>query len=115
MSELLDKCKAYGADVTGAMERFMDDEELYEMCLEQFADDPGFAGLEKAVGEKQYKEAFEHAHALKGVAGNLGLTPLFEAVCELVEPLRAEDYSNIDAEYARIEEERERLNKLIGR
>ncbi len=33
--------------------------------------------------------AFEAAHTLKGVAGNLGLTPLYEAVCAIVEPLRS--------------------------
>ena len=32
--------------------------------------------------------AFEAAHTLKGVTGNMGLTPLYDAVCTIVEPLR---------------------------
>lgn len=88
MEALLKKLQEYGADTKGAMERFLDDTELYEMCLVTFMKDEGFAGLEKALAEKAYDKAFDHAHTLKGVAGNLGLTPLFQAISDIVEPLR---------------------------
>ena len=43
--------------------------------------------------------AFEAAHTLKGVTGNMGLTPLYDAVCTIVEPLRTgedrEDYTKM--------------------
>lgn len=113
MSELLDRCREYGADVEGTMERLMDDEELFEMCMMQFSQDEGFAGLKGAIESKDYKAAFEYAHALKGVAGNLGLTPLFNAISEMVEALRIDDYSHVEDQYAQIVKEQERVNQLI--
>lgn len=113
MSGVLDKCRAYGADVDGTMDRLLNDEELFESCLRSFSKDEGFAGLKCAIEEKDYKAAFEHAHALKGVAGNLGLTPLFQAISELVEALRQDDYSNVDAQYAKIAAEQDKMNALL--
>lgn len=119
MSELLDKCRAYGADVDGTMERLLNDEELFEICLQSFTEDAGFAGLKSAVEAKDYKAAFEHAHALKDVAGNLGLTPLFQAISGLVEALRVDDVSKVDdafvkTQYAKIVEEQEKMNALLA-
>ena len=39
--------------------------------------------------EKNVEEAFRAAHTLKGVAQNLGFTPLYEATATLTEVLRA--------------------------
>ncbi len=96
MSALIDDLKAYGADTEGAMERLVDDEELYMTCLVSFKDDPCFPALDQAFSSKDYKVAFEQAHALKGVAGNLGLTPLYTSICNLVEALRASEFTQID-------------------
>ena len=43
---------------------------------------------------------FMAAHTLKGIAGNLGFTALYEAVCVLVEFLRAGDLDGARASYA---------------
>ena len=45
--------------------------------------------LENAVKAKDWKDAFIAAHALKGLAGNLGFVPLYHASGELVVLLRA--------------------------
>ena len=112
MSELLDRCRKYGADVEGTMERFIDDEELYECCLKEFSEDKGFKELESAL-KKEYQEAFECAHALKGVAGNLGLTPLFGAVSELVESLRASEYSDVKEQHFKVSKEWEHMKEML--
>ena len=80
MSILLEKLENYGADVNGAMSRFLKDEELYAVCLSAFESDEGFAELGEALKNQDYQQAFDAAHTIKGVAGNLGLTPLFEAI-----------------------------------
>lgn len=52
-------------------------------------EDEGFDALSAALEQGDASTAFDRAHALKGVLANLGLTPLFEQVEKIVEPLRA--------------------------
>ncbi|MCR5102824.1 MAG: Hpt domain-containing protein, partial [Butyrivibrio sp.] len=40
---------------------------------------------------KNYDEAFNVAHAIKGVAGNLALTPLFDEISDMTEHLRQKE------------------------
>ena len=99
--EWIAKLDAYGADSAGVRERFMEDMELYESCLYTFAEDPNFPALKQALDAGDYEKAFSAAHALKGVSANLGLTPLYQAVCELVEALRAQHHEDLTAQYER--------------
>lgn len=101
-SVLLDQLSKWGCDVPGAMERFLDDEDLYLSCLDIFAEDENFAKLRQSLDSKNYTDAFDSAHTLKGVSGNLGLSPLYQAVVEIVEPLRSKDYSNLEAQYSKV-------------
>ena len=48
MCEVLEKLRAWGCDLDGALERFLGDEELYKSCLPMVAEDEAFDGL-KAV------------------------------------------------------------------
>lgn len=114
MGTLIEEIRAYGADVDGALERFLDDEDLYEKCLLTFVDDESFAGLKEALDGKDYEQAFNCAHTLKGVAANLGLTPLYEAIVGIVEPLRGKDYSNLDSQYAVVAEAYEVFKNLMA-
>ena len=50
---------------------------------------PSFSQLQSTLEEKNVEEAFRAAHTLKGVAQNLGFTPLYEATATLTEVLRA--------------------------
>ncbi len=100
MSNYLDILRDYGADIDGVMDRFMDDEELLADCLVEFMGEDQLLKLRAAIESKDYEESFEVAHALKGVSGNLGLTPLFDKVCVLVESLRAKDYGPVENEFS---------------
>ncbi len=63
--------------------------------------------------KKKYDEAFEDAHALKGVAGNLHLTSLYDAISQLVEPLRQKDFNkDYDALYNAVKEKLEAFKKV---
>ncbi|MCR5345283.1 MAG: Hpt domain-containing protein [Lachnospiraceae bacterium] len=99
MSKLLDGMTAYGADIEGVLDRFMDDEELYATCLQEFVETTNITELKNNIESGSYDNAFEIAHALKGVAGNLGLVPLFDSSCVLVESLRHKNYDNLTAEF----------------
>jgi hypothetical protein len=41
---------------------------------------------------------------LKGVTANLGITPMFETLVEIVEPLRAGEDKDLTAEYHKLME-----------
>ena len=52
--------------------------------------------------EKDYRGVFTGAHALKGVAGNLALTPLYELASALTEATRNADGANLDGDIAKL-------------
>ena len=94
----------YGVDMKKTMERFVGDEDLYAECLTKFLSDSSWPLLKNAYEHKEYKEMFEYAHTLKGVTGNLGLTPLYNAVSDMVGALRFEQYEKVDGLYELVEE-----------
>ena len=110
---------AYGGDNSTAMGRFFGNEGMYLRFLDMFFQDESFQQLDNALDAGDLKDAFAAAHTLKGVAGNMGLTPFYEAVCVIVERLRTEeprkDYpvlcKAIQAEFYRAELFRKQLKK----
>ena len=89
MPEFITLFEEYGANYELTMNRFLHNEAMYLKLLNKLPADPNLQRLEKALECGDLSDAFEAAHTLKGVAGNLGLTPLFDAVSAIVEPLRA--------------------------
>lgn len=112
---------AYGGDYESTMERFMRNEGMYLRFLDMLFQDGNLKKLGDALQSGAMAEAFEAAHTLKGVTGNMGLTPLYTAVCRIVEPLRkgedGEDYITLYQavleEFARAEELRSGLKRAI--
>ena len=76
-------------DVQGSLQRFCGNEELYLSYLYDFLTEPTMGQLGRAVQDQTWNDAFIAAHALKGLAGNLGFVPLYHAAGELVVLLRA--------------------------
>ena len=75
-------------DVQGALKRFSGNEELYTACLSMFLDDPTMTELRDAIQEQSWDDAFTAAHALKGLAGNMGFIPLMHSTGQLVVLIR---------------------------
>lgn len=50
--------------------------------------------------QKDYRALFAASHSLKGVAGNLALTPIFELASFITEATRNSDDVNLDKEIA---------------
>ena len=86
-----EKLISAGADYDGGLELCMNNEEFYFKMIRKGLANERFDSLKKNLDDKNLDAAFEDAHALKGVAGNLHLTPLFKAIEVIVEPLRARD------------------------
>ena len=88
MADILDVLEDWGCDIDEGLERLGGDEEFYETLLSGFVQENSMGMLTEAMEAGDYRRAFEAAHGLKGDTGNLSLTPLYEAVCSLVEGLR---------------------------
>ena len=99
MSVLCTKLEDWGCDISGAMRRFLNDEELYASCLGTLIADESFGLLEKAIQESDVTKAFDAAHSLKGTLGNMGLTPMYEIIIQIVEPLRDGKLDGIAEKY----------------
>mgnify|MGYP000844945475 FL=1 len=111
---------AYGVDYDATLRRFAGNMALYLRVLGMLPKDKSLEKLGAAIDSGDLDSAFEAAHTLKGVAGNLGLTPLFEAVHAIVEPLRAREqrgdyaqlYTAVQAEYQKAEDFAEALKRV---
>lgn len=85
-----------GADVSATLRRFMGNENMYLKFLKKFPGDQNYQNLGTSLESGEYEEAFRYAHTLKGVAANLGLTPVQTAVSGLVEELRNKKNGEVD-------------------
>lgn len=109
--------EAYGADYQTTMNRFMGNETLYLKLLDMLFRDTNLQRLGTALDANDLSDAFAAAHTLKGVVGNMGLTPLYNAVCAIVEPLRKREqredypalYRAVQAEFQKADAFRMRL------
>lgn len=77
-----------GVNYEAGLNRFMNNEALYERFLLKFPSDESYQSLSKALEADDCEAAFQAAHTLKGVAGNLSLDALFSAVAVQTEALR---------------------------
>ena len=97
MGEFREIFEVYGADYNSTMARFMGKEAMYLKFLDMLFKDDNLEKLGTALEQQDYEAAFAAAHTLKGLVGAVGLTPLFNAVCAIVESLRKrevpEDYN----------------------
>lgn len=89
-SQLLNSLIECETDVDGASKRFCGNEKLYLKCLKSFLSDPTMAQLEEALDKKSWDDAASAAHALKGLAGNMGFTPLYNTLSEIVNLIRTD-------------------------
>lgn len=102
----------YGANVEEGLRRCLNNEDFYIRLVGIAADDAGFDKLADQVRSGSLSEAFDTAHALKGVLGNLFLTPIYEPVSEITELLRAKTDMDYSALVEKILAERDRLKAI---
>lgn len=104
---------AYGADYEKGIKLCLNKEDFYFRMIKQGIKNEKFDLLGKHLQEKDLKSAFEDAHALKGIAGNLALTPLFAAIDAIVEPLRHGEEKDYTDQYAAIVDLKQKLEAII--
>ena len=88
--DLITELKKLGANTEDALERCLNKPELYEKLLKKVPANVEKLEVQRFFDEGDYQTALANAHTIKGIAGNLSLTPLYTAYTEIVDLLRAD-------------------------
>lgn len=110
----VEKLAAYGADTKTGLERCMGQEAFYIRLTGMVLQEANFDNLEQAIAAGDLDGAFAAAHALKGVTGNLALTPLYDPIQEITELLRAKTDTDYTALMEQIRSAKEELAALAA-
>ncbi len=86
---VLEELKELGVDVEDGLKRLNKNEVLYKRLLGTFVKTMKAKVIAPDFDAEDCNEAIEIAHAIKGTAGNLSITPIYEAYSEIVSLLRA--------------------------
>ena len=108
----IDSLRSFGANVDEGLERCMGMEDFYMEMIELGLSDERFDQLGPVLDSGNLEESFEVVHALKGVIGNLALTPLYDTICEITEHLRANENIDYKPLYTKLIEQRNTIRNL---
>lgn len=85
---LTDELKELGVNIDEALKRFMNNSALYIKMLGKLTSTVSELEVMPFLENGNYDKALENAHTLKGVTGNLSITPLYTAYTDIVALLR---------------------------
>ena len=109
----VDYLRKYGADVDSALARCMNNEAFYLRLVKMALEQSTVTDLGQALDAGNLDKAFEEAHKLKGVMGNLSLSPVLDPVTELTELLRHKTPGDYAKLYSVILNKTEELKKQL--
>ncbi len=76
-------------DTQSGLHRLMGNQKLYARMLGLFLQSAELDELDSALAQSDIAKAADAAHAIKGLAGNLSLSALFQSCSALMNSLRA--------------------------
>lgn len=85
---VIERLQSWGCDTTGALARVVQNRALYVRLIRKYKDTFPLEELRALIVAEECDKAFAVAHELKGSLGNLGLTPMYTLIREVVEGLR---------------------------
>lgn len=104
---MITELKDLGVNTDEGLGRFLNNEALYEKMLKKLPDSMKSGQVLEAIEKGEINSAIEISHTMKGVLGNLSITPLYEAYTKIVALLREgrqDEAKNILTESFPIEE-----------
>ncbi len=113
MKDIIQALQEWGCDTGAALERFDQDKDLYVECLKIFATDENFTLLKNALVDDKVEEAFNAAHALKGVSGNLSLGNLYQNICSVSDALKIGDLATAKIAFEDMVRSKEEYDKIV--
>lgn len=108
----IESLKSFGADTEEGLARCMNNEEFYLKMVGMGLADERFETMKEVLENKDLDQAFEMAHAMKGVFGNLALTPIYDPICEMTELLRSRTDMDYMPLYNEMKSQRDRLLEM---
>ena len=106
---------SYGIDYGDAMDRFGGNAELFFRLARKYLDGDNYARLVSAMEMHDFDEAYRQAHSLKGVAGNLSFTKLYNIAAEIASNLREGEYVAAESYLPDAEAAHERIVEALGK
>ena len=84
----LEQLRDFGCNVDEGLQRCVNNEQFYLMLVNKLINSTDLSKLGNALESNDLETAFKEAHSLKGTYGNLSITPIYNVLVEMVEPLR---------------------------
>lgn len=111
----LDLLREAGVDVEDGLRRFMNNEAMFEKYLKKFLDNDLYEPLVEEMSKEplQTREAFERAHALKGVCANLSMSSVMEVLHPMVEKLRVGETEGVIEALPQLQQRYDRVMEAI--
>ena len=108
----IESLQEFGANTEEGLGRCFGNEDFYLKLVRSVPEEQTFDRLAEAIAANDLDAAFDAAHALKGVLGNLSLTALYEPICEITELLRPRTQMDYSEKLSDILNKREELSKI---
>ena len=108
----VEKLRELGANVDEGLARCLNKEDFYLKLVGMVLADDGYERLQAAIDAGDYQEAFERAHSLKGIVGNVSLTNLLAPIEEMTEELRNREERDYSGQLTEMFTELEKLRAL---
>lgn len=108
-----DRLREAGVDYDAALARFVGRRDIYEEYLKELLTDTHETEAEAALEAGDYDEVLEQVHALKGLAGTLGLKELYEIGTDIVCDLRNQKREKLGEKLEQLKKEWERVCDVI--
>lgn len=91
--DLIKELEALGVNTEEALRRFSGNSALYLKMLGKLTATVNDLEVMPCIEKEDYETAVTNAHTLKGVTGNLSLTPLYNAYTDITNLLREQKYA----------------------
>lgn len=112
--DLIQRLEMLGVDTEAALKNLSGKRELYQKLLLKFYDMLKGSYIPQDFSGETSKQVLEQVHALKGVAGNLAITPLFEQYNQILAALRSDDIERAKELLAELEPIKQQILDCIG-
>lgn len=107
---MLEKLKELGVNVDKVLATLNGKQSLYERLIFKFYD----MVIKMNVTSDNLDEIYERIHALKGAAGNLGLTPLYDEYVKILTLIKEDKMDLVPAAIDEMIPIQEQIMKCIG-